>query len=457
MSKKLCLLICFVLLLVITSQSFAETIDWTNADPNDNLWRTPGNWDLNRVPSVASGDRARIVLQSPNGCIIDYTHTGVNAAEAGIVNVANTGNAGDLLMTGGKLTLDGHFRVGQGSFGRFDVYGGTVTGVDRLVIGQEVSGTGIVTIDGGSIAMRVIQVGISSGVGTLNMHSGTIDITQLHIGRGTGNGKVNMSGGTINIAQFLAVGKTVNPNPGAGSLEITGGKINIGGKLNVGLNESTGHIQLDGGTTLANKLKIENVSATDPCSILDITAGTLILEGDARNIVSSYTNEPNDWLIADGGSGNVVVDYDIRNSGKTTVTATSNDISLPQLTINVEPNDIGIEDSIVPSITGPIYYWQDKTISIGVGPSAANCPYVYRFDHWVGDVDDVSSPSTTVLMDSDKTVTVVFVKDEQRVCGDVCHPIPVGDITGDCYVNMDDFAIYAEGWLNCTHPDCDEL
>lgn len=39
-------------------------------------------------------------------------------------------------------------------------------------------------------------------------------------------------------------------------------------------------------------------------------------------------------------------------------------------------------------------------------------------------------------------------------CGDPTHPIPPGDITADCRVNLEDFAVLAENWLACTYR-CD--
>jgi len=40
-------------------------------------------------------------------------------------------------------------------------------------------------------------------------------------------------------------------------------------------------------------------------------------------------------------------------------------------------------------------------------------------------------------------------------CGDALHPHPVGDLSGDCRVNVVDFAMMAEHWLACTAPECD--
>jgi hypothetical protein len=122
------------------------------------------------------------------------------------------------------------------------------------------------------------------------------------------------------------------------------------------------------------------------------------------------------------------------------------------LTIEAEPNDIGI-DTITPGV-GQHEYYETEVVSINAEPFTA-CPDVYRLDHWIGDgIGEPNAAETTVLIDAEKTITAVYVADERR-CGDECHPILGGDLNGDCYVNFEDFKIYCELWLACTHPDCD--
>ena len=41
------------------------------------------------------------------------------------------------------------------------------------------------------------------------------------------------------------------------------------------------------------------------------------------------------------------------------------------------------------------------------------------------------------------------------VCGDPTHPYPAGDITKDCRVDLEDFAVLSASWLECTYK-CDE-
>jgi len=85
----------------------------------------------------------------------------------------------------------------------------------------------------------------------------------------------------------------------------------------------------------------------------------------------------------------------------------------------------------------------------------ANCPDVYRFDHWEGDVADANAANTIVDMDANKVVTAIFVVDEPK-CGDECHPnFLLADHNHDCVVNFSDMAMLASRWLDCTKPECD--
>jgi len=118
------------------------------------------------------------------------------------------------------------------------------------------------------------------------------------------------------------------------------------------------------------------------------------------------------------------------------------------LTVNVEPPHI---TSLQPSIgSHGCAYLRPVLLQAG---RFINCPEVYRFGYWKGDVEIATSPATSVIMDSDKSVTAVFLDDRQ--CGDECHAFPNGDLNQDCEVNLLDIAIMARTWLECTKPECD--
>jgi hypothetical protein len=124
------------------------------------------------------------------------------------------------------------------------------------------------------------------------------------------------------------------------------------------------------------------------------------------------------------------------------------------LTVGVEPANIGI-NTITPSI-GVHEYDAGQTVDLAA-LSYVQCPSVYQFDHWTGDVNNAYSANTTVLMNGNKAVTAVFVL-ANPVCGDQCHPnFTVGDLNHDCIVDLGDFAVLASRWMNCTKPECDEL
>ena len=59
--------------------------------------------------------------------------------------------------------------------------------------------------------------------------------------------------------------------------------------------------------------------------------------------------------------------------------------------------------------------------------------------------------NTTVDMGAYEYGSTVFL----GICGDALHPIPLGDMTGDCKVNIKDLAVLAAHWMTCTAPECD--
>jgi len=117
-----------------------------------------------------------------------------------------------------------------------------------------------------------------------------------------------------------------------------------------------------------------------------------------------------------------------------------------ELTVQTEPNYI---DTVIPSVGQHTFSgWVDVSATRFI-----DCPGVYSFDHWEGDVEDANSTSTRVFMNGEKSITAVFVDDRQ--CGDECHPYPAGDISKDCKVDFFDIAMVANSWLECTKPECD--
>jgi hypothetical protein len=125
-------------------------------------------------------------------------------------------------------------------------------------------------------------------------------------------------------------------------------------------------------------------------------------------------------------------------------------ITMPaaRLTMQATP---GVVNTVVPTV-GAHDVSQGQTVNLSAS-RFVSCPSVYVFDHWVGNVADTHAADTTIVMNGDQTVQAVFV--DGRVCGDECHPYPVGDFSHDCHVNLVDFGMLAAQWLYCTQPVCD--
>jgi T5SS/PEP-CTERM-associated repeat protein len=169
--------------------------------------------------------------------------------------------------------------VGDKMSGSLLVTGGAnLTTTSDMNIGYALNSTGVVTVEGDNTLVTVGGKGIK-------------------LGR-YGTGTLVMKGGTINIALLLDIPSKAN---------------NLGGT-------KTGLLQLFGGTINANDLLMRDVGTNGAgTGDIDITGGKLILTGDDTVLVGGYIT--NGWIKAYGGLGTVQMDFDVSNSGKTTLTA----------------------------------------------------------------------------------------------------------------------------------------
>ena len=164
---------------------------------------------------------------------------------------------------------------------------GIVAECETLRVGNGGSTTNL-DIAGGSLTASGAYIGVDSpgGHGILNVSGGRFATGALQIGW-NGTGTLNVSGGVIELSDDLIV-------PG-----LTG----------------TGTVNLRGGTIRAADLRLTSASG-----LLDVGAGTLILEGDDTETLQTFIDDG--WLIAYRGQGILHIDYDVTNPGHTTVTAT---------------------------------------------------------------------------------------------------------------------------------------
>ncbi|MHC4531047.1 MAG: LamG-like jellyroll fold domain-containing protein [Planctomycetota bacterium] len=346
MSKKIPFLISFVLLLSLVGTASAATLTWDkDGGLGTRLWDDANCWDKTGPASApTAGDTAVIddlFTDDANGPIIQ---AGIDAA----CNILSMGNAalpavGDavLTMTGGTLTTGDNMSVAYDVAGsaRFDLSAGDVNIAEDLFIAYDGTANGTVNMTGGTIIIgqdiEIAEYGNSSG--TLNISAGTIDVADnIYVGWAqTGPAALNMTGGTVT------------------SGTVTGGWFYIGGGY-----ATNCYVNLDGGT-----LSIPDISIY-PDNTLNIGGGTLIVDEDRVTANNGYIYDPcaADWagnlatpgVVSVYGTDNygiiddanystelgkravLVIDYDGRNAGKTTVSAIAVD---PNLAWNPDPPD----------------------------------------------------------------------------------------------------------------------
>jgi hypothetical protein len=169
--------------------------------------------------------------------------------------------------------------------------------------------------DEGAVARRV-HIGYSEG-GAITMNSGTLDtvVDDLMIGKQGGAGILNMNGGTITVARDLEVAGE-DGDGGPGFLYMTGGTIIVGDDFEIPEAEADepaiAEVHLDGGAIIIGG----DLHMFDQ-GLMDITAGTLIIDDNAVSAVQGYIDDG--LITAYDSDGTVQLDYDVTNPGQTTV------------------------------------------------------------------------------------------------------------------------------------------
>jgi len=358
MLKKIVLLLC---VLALCGNVQAATVIFTDADPADHLWGTPGNWDPCGVPLAADnphigGGEPGVIIPSGYTAVGNHMFVavgewadcnvglitieaggylsltgGLNLACGGQPSEATVTNSGDIAANLGIMVA----YQSSGDIATFNMLDGTMTTNGHIVVGRVSGSTGTFNMDGGAVDTGVSSMfvlGNPGGTGTLNMTGGTVTTWMFQPGyRGTGT--VNMSNGTIIATYATRIGEG-----GTGTFNMTGGTLDTA-ELNIGTYPGgTGHLQLDGGTITATSFEMRAYLG-DPGGVgtMDINGdGKLIIDGDVTTLVQGYIDSG--WITtAYGGIGTVLCDYNVTTPLKTTVYA-------PISPTLVAPAPCGVED-----------------------------------------------------------------------------------------------------------------
>jgi glycoprotein endo-alpha-1,2-mannosidase len=240
---------------------------------------------------------------------------------------------------------------------------------NQIVIGDWGSTSDSLTITGGTLTTSGTSPWVILGYGTTN------------------NGSMIISGGVVNVGSTLYAGFS-----GRGTIDMSGGTVNVAGTLGIAQQTgSTGDLFLDGGTISCGSLNMTSGGA------IDITAGTLIVDGDATSTINGYISSG--WITGYGGAGTVNVSYNTPNAGKTTVTATQ--ASPPSKAVSPSPansaSDVGITTDLSwtagdGATSHDVYFGTDSTPDSGefqgnqagttfdTGTMAYSTTYYWRID-----------------------------------------------------------------------------
>jgi hypothetical protein len=192
--------------------------------------------------------------------------------------------------------------------------GGAVPGAaDEVYIDvpPAVAGKGPILAEG--VTAKISGLGCEvAGEPTMTMTGGTLEIGDW-IWWGDGaecHGTFEMSGGTITVVNEHELGW----GGGSGTWTMTDGTVSAGKLVIPTATGKAGQLYLRGGTY---KVGSGGLSMT-ATGLIDITEGTLLLEGDHTAEVQGFSNSGR--IIAYGGEGYLDLDYDVRNPEMTTLT-----------------------------------------------------------------------------------------------------------------------------------------
>lgn len=122
------------------------------------------------------------------------------------------------------------------------------------------------------------------------------------------------TGGSVTFGEHMWIGLQEG---GPGTLDIIGGTVRVSQMIGLGWETGTGFVNV-----IAGVLDLQNIHPTDSIkegSVMDIRNGAVIIDGDHAWKINDYIAAGK--IVAFGGEGTINVDFDVRNKGKTTITA----------------------------------------------------------------------------------------------------------------------------------------
>ena len=387
MRRLFILLLPIFILFSLVAPVFA--IGWDDGAIGNHLWSYPANWDGDTLPvGGVDGDgnaMAHIVgLQS-------------NTPTSPIMN------SGDVFPSSGILS---HVIVGDNT---------TPIGIEPTL-----------TINGGVINSRWLNIAWNTNPAVdsvVVMNDGTLNIDydagHFALGITSGGGKAffTQKNGVVNCKVAIFCWDSADA-----TAELLGGEFNVSDVMHMW---SGGKVLIDGGV-----LNLANGLYANGTPNIDIWEGAFIINGNKTADVAGWISSG--IITAYNGSGEIVYDYDVSNSGKTTVTANDLRVAQNPRPANVDAkilNDITLRWSGgVGAISHDVYFGTDYS-------EVANASRV------AGDVDGNGGANFSDL----ERIVSSWLTDPSGV-----YPYP--DVTFDGAVTLDDIGMLAAGWLSFAEP-----
>jgi len=214
--------------------------------------------------------------------------------------------------------------------------------------------THCVVEDGIEAECETLRVGNGGATTNLDITGGSLTAAGAYVGVDSmaGHGILNISGGLFSTGS-LQVGWA-----GTGTVNMTGGVIELSGNLVVPGRTGTGQVNLNGGVIYASDLRLTSEKGS-----MDVTKGVMILDGNDIDTLQDFFDDG--LLTAYKGQGKLNLDYNVTNEGKTTLSATALLEPVPADGATVAPGQVELSwtmlDPLVPGdpVSVDVYFTDD--------------------------------------------------------------------------------------------------
>ncbi len=219
----------------------------------------------------------------------------------------------------------------------------------------------------------------------------------------SGGGTTNPSAGTHNYFEDEVVQVTATPNPDYHFVNWTGDASGTNPTISITMSSAksiTANFALNSTPqhTLTMQVNQSGWGSTDP------SKGNHSYDENSLVTIRALPSEGYRFVNWTGAVGdNNAAETTVYMDGNKTVTA--NFEAIPQYTLTMQTNPGGSAGGSTVPAAGTHSYYENTQVQVEAFPNEG-----YQFDHWEGNVADANSPTTSVTMNANQTVTAFFTE-----------------------------------------------